>query len=201
MNTWGNGATREYVGRNALDAASMDRFDTVIDTAYQNETEILKMTGLGAREAGSLVKKANETRAKIEAKNLRIVLSTRRLIDISESIRILGLSLEEAFSRDFTERLEPMDRDALGLALVSVIAASEPSTSAIASAVVRMSDEEFSAAFPNVIARCTEQSHYTTTHEDMANWHAGLDWQGCLDIAAKRYGYGIVRAYQVGDEI
>ena len=115
MNTWGNGATREYVGRNAMDAASMDRFDSVLDTGYNKEVEKLVSSGFNENTAKWVVKKANEVRKKAEDKNLKIVFSTRRCIAIAEAVEKLALDKEEAFSRDFTERLEEMDRDALGL--------------------------------------------------------------------------------------
>lgn len=115
MNTWGNGATREYVGRNAIDAASMDRFDTVLDTTYTHEKKIVRSAGYSDTTADWVVSKAIEIRKKIENKNLRIVFSTRRVLNIAEAVEKLGLEPEEAFSRDFTERLEQMDRDTLEL--------------------------------------------------------------------------------------
>lgn len=117
MNTWGSGATREYVGRNAIDAASMDRFDTVIDTNYADETSILISAGYSYETATKVVNLAMKLRCNIDSKNLRIVLSTRRLLNVAETMDKLSIGLDKAFSRDFYERLEPIDREALGVKL------------------------------------------------------------------------------------
>ena len=115
MNTWGGGATREYVGRNAIDAASMDRFDSIIDTNYDQEIAILTASGYTQDTAKMVVDNARDLRNKIDSKNLRIVLSTRRLLNIAETMEKLSIPLSEAYNRDFYTRLEPMDREALGI--------------------------------------------------------------------------------------
>ena len=95
MNTWGSGATRDYVGRNALDAASLDRFDTVINFTYAREEVILAGTGLDKGTARELVNKVIKLRKDIETKNMRIVLSTRRLLDISNPSASSGFPLKK----------------------------------------------------------------------------------------------------------
>lgn len=119
MNTFGNGATREYVGRNAMDAASMDRFDSILDTSYEAEKEIIgskfgqekaeKYSG----EIDRIIKWAATVRTKIEEKSMRIVLSTRRLIDIAESVIVLGIDPTNAVAREFKTRLSPSELTAL----------------------------------------------------------------------------------------
>lgn len=119
MNTYGNGATREYVGRNAMDAASMDRFDTILDTSYEAEKEIIgsKFGEENAKkysgEIDKIVKWADAVRTKISDKSMRIVLSTRRLIDIAESVIVLGVDPTNAVAREFKTRLSPSELTAL----------------------------------------------------------------------------------------
>lgn len=119
MNTYGNGATREYVGRNAMDAASMDRFDSIIDTSYEFEKEIIgakfgeENAKKYAGEIEKVIKWADTVRTKINEKSMRIVLSTRRLIDISESVIVLGLDPTSAVAREFKTRLSPSELAAL----------------------------------------------------------------------------------------
>ena len=61
MNTYGSGATREYVGRNALDAASMDRFDSLIDTGYEQEERVIKAAGFNQAPSARLMRFAQAT--------------------------------------------------------------------------------------------------------------------------------------------
>lgn len=114
MNTYGSGATREYVGRNAIDAASLDRFSTLIDTTYENEVDMLHMLGFDTQTADDVVKHAQKIREKIDQKGLRVILSTRRLIDICESMEALAITRNASFKREFFSRLEEVDLKALG---------------------------------------------------------------------------------------
>lgn len=120
MNTYGNGATREYVGRNAMDAASMDRFDTVLDTNYEFEKKIIsakfgeERSQKHSSEIDKIITWAEKARIKISEKSLRIVLSTRRLIDIAEAVIVLGIDPTSAVAREFKTRLSPSEISALG---------------------------------------------------------------------------------------
>lgn len=116
LNTWGNGATREYVGRNAIDAANFDRFDSIISTDYECEVEILtSTTQIDFNQAKAIVETAKEARAQIARQNLRVILSTRRLLTIAESVQKLGYGIPKAFELDFLERLEPEEAKLLTL--------------------------------------------------------------------------------------
>lgn len=112
MNTFGNGANREYVGRNSIDIASLDRFDSIIDTDYESEEKILQLMGLDDEVSKELVSFAFKLRKEIEKKALRIIMSTRRLKTIAESVHVVGLGLKEAFESDFLSRLDSFERDA-----------------------------------------------------------------------------------------
>lgn len=108
MNTWGAGATSEYVGRNALDAASMDRFE-IISTSYENENSILTHYGLESSKADTITALAKKFRDHIQNTGMRIILSTRRLITIGESCQALALAVKDAYQRDFLSRLPDED--------------------------------------------------------------------------------------------
>lgn len=118
MNTWGTGATREYVGRNAIDAASLDRFDTIISTDYQCEAEMLDKMGMKKSDANALLAEIKDYRRKINEKGLRVILSTRRVLNIAEVVLRLDCNVPTAISREFVERLDEYDRSALNLGVI-----------------------------------------------------------------------------------
>jgi len=80
-NTFGRGADREYVGRNQLDAATLDRFAaTVTCVDYDEDME---------REIGGndeFVKWAQALRAKVREVKIRRVVSTRTIFDLCDQI-------------------------------------------------------------------------------------------------------------------
>lgn len=73
-NTFGHGADRVYVGRNELDAASLDRF-AVIEVDYDRDLE----TDLSNGNAEWL-ERVWAVRAKARSLNLRVVVSTRAIV-------------------------------------------------------------------------------------------------------------------------
>lgn len=113
MNTWGSGANREYVGRNILDGASMDRFNTVLDTSYEFEESVLGLHGIDKTVAKKIVADAQKLRQIIDENAIRVILSTRRLMDIGESVSVLKCSLDGAWERDFMSRLSPETKKAI----------------------------------------------------------------------------------------
>jgi len=70
-NTWGNGADRQYVGRNQQDTAFVERF-VQIDMDYDEHLELELCPG-----KGDMVGKLHEFRAKIRNNKLERTLSTR----------------------------------------------------------------------------------------------------------------------------
>lgn len=109
MNTYGTGATRQYVGRNALDAATADRF-TIISTGYENEASILAARGYSAPTADRLACWAAAMREQIEANTLRVILSLRTLLRMAQVIEGYHLPFEAAVEKEFLNRLEPDTR-------------------------------------------------------------------------------------------
>lgn len=115
MNTYGTGATRQYVGRNALDAASLDRI-TVISTGYENEEAILTGRGYGKKTADKLVKWAKKVRTEIDRNEFTVILSNRTLLRMAQTIERFGWTFEKAVQKEFLDRLEPDFRTILGRA-------------------------------------------------------------------------------------
>jgi len=80
-NTWGTGPNMEYVGRNRLDSAFLDRFiGSTIELDYDNrvEGEIAK-SYLGAEEAKPVLKRYWSIRKRLTEMNIRRIWSTRGL--------------------------------------------------------------------------------------------------------------------------
>lgn len=112
MNTYGTGATRQYVGRNALDAATADRF-TIIPTGYENEAYILRAAGRQVRLALRLEKWARITRQKIDDNALRVILSMRTLLRIAQAVEDYRWVMDDAIEKEFYGRLDPDVREVL----------------------------------------------------------------------------------------
>lgn len=80
-NTWGHGADRQYVGRQQLDAAFMDRFragQTAMDYDREVEQKLLRP---------EVFSWGWSVRNKVRALGLRRVVSTRVLLDFTDMVR------------------------------------------------------------------------------------------------------------------
>jgi MoxR-like ATPase len=86
-NTWGTGPDRMYVGRNQLDAATLDRFRHV-EWGYDEEAEF----DWAGRDQSSWVGYVQELRAM--ARDMRVVISPRASISGAKGIRN-GLNWDE----------------------------------------------------------------------------------------------------------
>lgn len=109
MNTFGHGADRLYVGRNQLDAATLDRFvGATIEMDYDKDLERKLCPESDIRNA------VWELRGKARKHNLRRVISTRSLI----AARRLKLSMSEDLPlvlQRLTLGWSPQDRLAVGV--------------------------------------------------------------------------------------
>jgi MoxR-like ATPase len=112
MNTLGNGASRQFQGRNALDGANRDRVE-IIQTAYEHDAERLTAHGYTKDTADYLADWAKEIRAKIDGQNLRCFVSLRRLITAADLIDRAGLSRSKAMKLAFFDRLEASELAAI----------------------------------------------------------------------------------------
>lgn len=87
-NTFGNGANRQYVGRNQLDAATLDRF-AVIEWLIDDELESNLTTGLNGKAWYMAVRAARDY---VAEKNIRALISPRatqkgsRLLDVGQPV-------------------------------------------------------------------------------------------------------------------
>lgn len=102
-NTYGTGASRQYVGRNALDAATLDRFSvSTLEIGYDTDLERdLAAAILGADKAAALLSWAHQTREKIHAAGLRRIMSTRTITNAARLIST-GETLQEVKADYFT---------------------------------------------------------------------------------------------------
>lgn len=87
-NTWGHGATHEYVGRLKQDAALMDRFirlswgyDAALETAFAPNAEVCKVV--------------QAIRAAVLSKGLRVLVTPRATVRVSALVAV-GMSLSDA---------------------------------------------------------------------------------------------------------
>jgi MoxR-like ATPase len=112
MNTLGNGASRQFQGRNALDGANRDRVE-IIQTAYEHDAERLIAHGYQKETAEYLADWAKEIRTKIDGQNLRCFVSLRRLITAADLIDRAGLSRNKAMKLAFFDRLEASELAAI----------------------------------------------------------------------------------------
>ncbi len=89
-NTYGNGANRQYVGRNQLDAATLDRF-AMIEWLIDDELESNLTTGLNGKAWYMAVRAARDY---VAEKNIRALISPRATQKGSKLLHI-GQPLEE----------------------------------------------------------------------------------------------------------
>lgn len=106
-NTFGNGADRQYVGRNQLDAATVDRFKMgTIEMDYDRKVEeALAKAHAGEGDASyrvtEMLQWAWGVRDSIRAAKLRRIMSTRNIIDGAKLLAV-GVSLAEVKAAYFT---------------------------------------------------------------------------------------------------
>lgn len=95
-NTYGKGADRQYVGRQALDAATLDRFtiETIeIDEAL--ETDLCMATGLDSDTVKRVLTTVRKYRANAVAKRMAVVLSPRATVGMCKLLAA-GRSWDDA---------------------------------------------------------------------------------------------------------
>lgn len=104
-NTIGTGATQQYIGRNPIDAATLDRFK-FIHWGYNEKME-RELTGNDA-----WYEAVKRLRDKAEAKGLRIVISPRASID-GVMLLASGMNEREVLEVCIFNKLSKNDREAL----------------------------------------------------------------------------------------
>ncbi|GAA2135424.1 hypothetical protein GCM10009760_13960 [Kitasatospora kazusensis] len=115
-NTYGHGGDHQYVGRQALDAATLDRF-TVIDIPVDpglEERLVAAHAPSQLAEALRLLAEVRKLRATAKRKRLPLVFSPRASIDGAKLLEA-GATWEQALSWRVTRGLSNAHRQALGL--------------------------------------------------------------------------------------
>lgn len=106
-NTFGNGADRQYVGRNQLDAATVDRFKMgTLEMDYDRDVERALVEAMLEKGPGSdlradLMQWAWGTRDAIATAKLRRIMSTRNLLDAAKLLAV-GVSFADMKVAYFT---------------------------------------------------------------------------------------------------
>ena len=106
-NTWGNGATIEYVGRAKLDAAFLDRFAFL---RWDYDEKLERALSLDAEWCVFVQK----LRAVAKARGLKVILSPRASI-IGGTLLAAGASKEDVIAELITNKMSAESAQALGL--------------------------------------------------------------------------------------
>lgn len=88
-NTFGNGATAEYVGRNPIDKAFIDRF-SVIEVGYDpavEEAMLASVVGLPTAVADKWLAVVRKCRANVETSGLKVIVSPRATLKGAKWLR------------------------------------------------------------------------------------------------------------------
>lgn len=104
-NTFGKGGSRLFIGRNILDAATLDRFTIMewpIDENMEYAAAMAFSTETNAPEVESYVRLVQRVRANVEAASMQVVISPRASIDGAMMLSA-GIPLVEVIN----ERLVP----------------------------------------------------------------------------------------------
>jgi len=98
-NTYGNGATLEFIGRNAIDGATLDRFCVInwnIDENLENQIT----------QDSALCKEIQHIRHTIKKLHIKHIVSTRAILN-AEKLLICGMDKEKVFSITVWKGLAP----------------------------------------------------------------------------------------------
>jgi cobaltochelatase CobS len=110
-NTYGTGATAQYVGRSPIDAATMNRFVKIVVGVDENiENEMVASTGLDTAVQFAWLNIIRKARANCETSGLRVMV-TPRDAKHGASLLHLGFSISEAVDMTFGFGLEGVQRD------------------------------------------------------------------------------------------
>lgn len=119
-NTYGTGGDRQYVGRQALDAATLDRF-VVIDVPVDEDLEErIALAHAPSRpvDARQVLEEVRRLRATAAEKRLPVMFSPRAGIDAAKLLQA-GASVEQAIRWRVVRGMSAAHRSALGLGEVT----------------------------------------------------------------------------------
>lgn len=100
-NTYGTGATRQYVGRNQLDAATLDRFAaSTVFVGYDRALEKKIAEGILGDKADTVLVPCWRVREAIERHSLRRIMSSRTIFSLSK-LAASGENVAEAMKDSY----------------------------------------------------------------------------------------------------
>jgi hypothetical protein len=113
-NTWGLGATNDYVGRNKLDGATLDRWQPKLFWGYDEKLEAAIAYAMGGelgRVWHNLIRGARQAASR---QGLKIVISPRATYVGIGQLKV-GFSMEKVAERTFLAGVSPEQRASLGI--------------------------------------------------------------------------------------
>ena len=97
-NTYGNGATAEYVGRNPIDGATLDRFAFFnVDIDESVEDAMLAGFGLPSAVAKTWITAVRQSRQNVATSGLRVIVSPRATAN-GASLLHQGMSMDKVYN-------------------------------------------------------------------------------------------------------
>ena len=113
-NTWGLGATGDYVGRTRLDAASLDRFHPKIAWPYDEKMERAVASAQGGTSGEEWHDTVRAARQKAQTQGLKVIISPRATFN-GISLLNAGFEWDEVIAMTLTPGLSPEQIKAVGL--------------------------------------------------------------------------------------
>ena len=111
-NTYGSGATMEYVGRNPIDGATIDRFaQLVVPIDTKVEDAMLQSVGLDAPTATKWVGAVRKARQNAEKFGLKVIVSPRATMNGAKLLRSGAFTMTEAFDATVIKGCKPDQAD------------------------------------------------------------------------------------------
>lgn len=113
-NTYGRGADRQYVGRQQMDAATLDRFAVeTVQVDESLETEMCKSTGLDGGKVAEILVYVRKLRASADRQGMRVIVSPRASVGMCRLINA-GKSWGNAAEAVIFKGMSEQDRTKLG---------------------------------------------------------------------------------------
>lgn len=107
-NTYGSGATMEYVGRNPIDGATIDRFVQLeIPIDEKVEDAMLASVGLPEALATSWLTAVRKARQNVASSGLKIIVSPRATMNGAKLLRSGAFTMAEVFTATVTKGAKP----------------------------------------------------------------------------------------------
>lgn len=102
-NTWGNGATSTYVGRQVIDESTLDRFSMVhIQLDEKLESDITHMTGLESSKCVNWLRIVRAVRKNVESNGLKVSVSPRASVSGARLLHA-GFSISDTIKMRLTK--------------------------------------------------------------------------------------------------